>query len=139
MHVNYLIKKMDKLAGIVEFPQNDNGFEVFQLDLKRVLEENCGSQVAKSLVYCKYTQTFMVKVRVGHEVALPLTGKGGKAQKCNFIFECVRTIDPASSIGLQISTINDIADRAKQRLRSAAVAAQDDGTPDTQDKGRKWL
>ena len=120
MHLGYLIKKLDCQSKNIVFPLVNVDVNEYQANLKRVLKENFGSHIANSLVYCEYSQTFMIQVRVTHGLTLPVTVTGDVPRTCNLIFESVQTLYTDRPVSIQLNTLVDFVAQIERRCTDFA-------------------
>jgi len=67
MRTKGLIKRLEEVASEISFPtEPDHNFGHFSRDLRTIIEQNLGFQIAKTLEYAEHEQTFFVTLESTH-------------------------------------------------------------------------
>lgn len=118
---------LDSSAQNVEFPSYCYMFCHFTSELRKIIEANCGRQIASTLEYDESDQTYSVNVKVSGRL-LPRKHRD-EADYANMTFTRNVPIEPKEPLGPQIEHINKAQEALQDRrdLLSLLLVLQKDG------------
>lgn len=70
MRMKKEISDLEARAKTITFPKADDNFGHFQGWLRKVIDENCGYPISKTLEYCDYGQKFYVTIEASGQLLL---------------------------------------------------------------------
>lgn len=107
MRMKREVEALDIRARKIVFPSACDQFSRYKADLKKVIEENCGWGVAKTLEYDEYEHTFNVRLTVsGQLLAKVERSEDNPADNANVKLTTYVTIDPREPLAPQLDKIN---------------------------------
>ena len=117
MRMKKEIVDLEAKVSDVVFPIADHSFGRFTGWLRKIIEENCGYQIANTLEYCEYEQGYFVYIEVSNQL-LPLNEREAddEADTANCTLRRTVLLNPKQPLTPQIEKINAVREALQKRF-----------------------